>query len=73
MNNPLRKSLEFSLYGRIYQIEFVPTGDLPTVDLDATELILDIGEDNGPGSFRLTDISVLDVPSTLQASVHVRS
>lgn len=68
MNNPLRKSLEFGLGGRIYRLVFVGSGELPPIDHDAVEQVLDIGEEGGPGSFRLEDITLHDAPATLQAS-----
>lgn len=78
MNNPLRVSHEFSLGGRIYRIEFAATGDLPTVDHDSMHDVLDIGEDGGPGTFRLVDaslegITACDGPQTLQRSTLSRS
>jgi len=78
MTNPSRKSLEFALGGRVYVLEFVATGDLPTVDHEHISDVLDIAEDGGPGTFRITDVSMIDAmacdgPQTLQASTLSRS
>jgi len=72
MSNPVRKSLEFSLAGRTYRIDFAATGDLPTIDHESLEAVLDISEANGPGTFRLLDVTLHDVSVILPAREPVR-